>query len=43
MIGANCEKEKIAISLNFPFLYGNDECIYNVSRLDLHFLLRMVS
>ena len=43
MVGANCEKEMIAISLNFPFLYDNGECIYNVSRLDLHFWLIMVS
>ena len=26
-----------------PFLYENDERIYNVSRLDLHFWFRMVS
>ena len=39
MVGAKCEPETITISTTFSFLYDKDECIFNVTLLDLEFCL----
>ena len=40
MVGAKCETETFTISTNFIwFSYDKDECIFNVSFLDLDFCL----